>query len=115
MSPLRFGTGMKNKLQAALAMGKATVASPVTCEGFDRLEPGVHALVADGAENIARAALALLNDPARRRALGLAGAELIRTHYSWDAAAAVLWENLRHLPRTAGTRGRDLRAGEPLE
>jgi glycosyltransferase involved in cell wall biosynthesis len=102
VSPLRFGTGMKNKLQAALAMGKAMVASPVTCEGFDRLEPGVHALVADGAESFARTVLALLNDPARRRALGAAGAELIRTHYSWDAAAAVLWENLRHLPRTTG-------------
>ncbi len=102
VSPLRFGTGMKNKLQAALAMGKATVASPVTCEGFDRLEPGVHAVVAEGAESLARAVLALLNDPARRRALGAAGAELIRTHYSWDAAAAVLWENLRHLPRATG-------------
>ena len=95
--PLRFGAGMKNKLQAPLAMKKAVVASRVTCEGFDRLEPGTHALVADGAQEIARAALALLNDPARRRALGGAGAELVRTHYSWDAAAAALWENLRHL------------------
>jgi glycosyltransferase involved in cell wall biosynthesis len=102
VSPLRFGTGMKNKLQAGLAMGKAMVASRVTCEGFDRLEPGTHALVADGAEEIARAALALLNDPVRRRALGAAGRELIRTHYGWDAAADVLWENLRHLPAVAG-------------
>jgi glycosyltransferase involved in cell wall biosynthesis len=103
VSPLRFGTGMKNKLQAALAMGKAMVASPVTCEGFDRLEPGVHALVADGADKIARAALSLLEDPAKRRELGAAGAELIRTHYCWDAAAGILWENLRQLPRTTGT------------
>jgi glycosyltransferase involved in cell wall biosynthesis len=102
VSPLRFGTGMKNKLQAALAMEKAMVASRVTCEGFDRLEPGVHALVADGADEVARAALALLNDPARRHALGAAGAELIRTHYCWDAAAGILWENLRHLARATG-------------
>jgi len=104
VSPLRFGTGMKNKLQAGLAMGKAMVASRVTCEGFDRLEPGIHALVADGAQEIARAALALLDDPARRRALGAAGRLLIRTHYGWDAAATVLWENLRHLaPASAST------------
>lgn len=103
VSPLRFGTGMKNKLQAALAMEKATVATSVTCEGFDRLEPGVHALVADGAEELARAALSLLDDPARRRALGAAGAELIRTHYCWDAAAGTLWENLRHLGSAAVT------------
>lgn len=98
LSPLRFGAGMKNKLQAGLAMGKAMIASPITCEGFDRLEPGVHALVADGAEPFARAALALFADPARRRALGEAGRELIRAHYSWDTAGAVLWANLRHLP-----------------
>jgi len=107
VSPLRFGTGMKNKLQAGLAMGKAMVASRVTCEGFDRLEPGIHALVADGAQELARASLALLDDPARRRALGAAGRLLIRTHYGWDAAATVLWENLRHLapaaPASAGT------------
>jgi len=101
VSPLRFGAGMKNKLQAGLAMGKAMVASPITCEGFDRLEPGVHACVADGPEPIARAALELLADPARRRALGAAGRELIRAHYGWDTATGVLWANLRHLP--AGT------------
>jgi len=105
VSPLRFGTGMKNKLQGALAMRKAVVASRVTCDGFDRLEPGTHALVADGAEEIARAALSLLNEPARRRALGAAGAELIRTHYSWDAAALGLWENLRHLPAAGESAG----------
>lgn len=102
VSPLRFGTGMKNKLQAGLAMGRAMVASHVTCEGFDFLQDGVHALVADGPADIARAALALLDDPARRRALGAAGRELIRTHYGWDAAAGVLWENLRHLGSATG-------------
>jgi glycosyltransferase involved in cell wall biosynthesis len=100
-SPLRFGAGMKNKLQAGLAMGKAMVASPITCEGFDQLVPGVHALVADGPDEFARAILALIADPARRRALGAAGRELIRRHYGWDSAAGVLWANLRHLGTNA--------------
>jgi glycosyltransferase involved in cell wall biosynthesis len=102
VSPLRFGAGMKNKLQAGLAMGKAMVASPITCEGFDLLEPGVHALVTDGAEATARATLELLGDPERRRALGAAGRALIVEHYSWDTAGAVLWANLRHLPACTG-------------
>ena len=102
VSPLRFGTGMKNKLQAGLAMGKAMVATPTTCEGFDRLEPGVHALVADGAEPFARAVVELLADPERRRRLGAAGRELIRTHYGWETATGVLWANLRHLPASTG-------------
>ena len=102
VSPLRFGTGMKNKLQAGLAMGRAMVASRITCEGFDRLQDGVHALVADGAADTARAVLTLLEDPARRHALGAAGRELIRVHYGWDTAAGVLWENLRHLGPATG-------------
>jgi glycosyltransferase involved in cell wall biosynthesis len=102
VSPLRFGAGMKNKLQAGLAMGKAMIASPITCEGFDRLEPGVHAVVTNGAAPIARAALELLADPARRQALGAAGRELIRAHYSWDTAGAALWANLRQLPACTG-------------
>jgi glycosyltransferase involved in cell wall biosynthesis len=102
VSPLRFGAGMRGQLQAALAMNKAVVASRTSCEGFDRLEPGTHLLVADGADETARAALSLFSDPIRRHALGAAGGELIRTHYSWDAAATGLWENLRHLS-AAGT------------
>jgi glycosyltransferase involved in cell wall biosynthesis len=94
-SPLRFGAGMKNKLQAGLAMEKAMVASTVTREGFDELVPGRHALLADTDEEFAAAILALIDDPDRRRALGRAGRELIRTHFSWAAATDALWQALR--------------------
>ncbi len=94
VSPLRFGAGMKNKLQAGLAMEKAMVVSSVTCEGFDDLLPGTHACVADDPDGFAARVVELLEDPARRRALGTAGAELIRSSYSWDAADAALWRAL---------------------
>jgi hypothetical protein len=93
-SPLRFGAGMKNKLQAGLAMEKAMVASTVTREGFDELVPGRHALVADTDEAIAAAIVALLDDPLLRRALGRAGRELILSHFSWPAAIEALWHAL---------------------
>ncbi len=92
VSPLRFGAGMKNKLQAGLAMEKAMVVSPLTCEGFDELVPERHVLVADGAEGFAQRIAELLADPARRRALGACGRALIREHYSWEAAHAALWQ-----------------------
>jgi glycosyltransferase involved in cell wall biosynthesis len=91
VSPLRYGAGMKNKLQAGLAMGKAMVASTVTCEGFDELEPGRHALVADDPDEFASAVCALLEDPERRARMGRAGQELIRRYYKWDVAVEALW------------------------
>lgn len=100
VSPVRFGAGMKNKLQAALAMEKATVASPVTCEGFDDVEHGRHVLIAEGAEALADAIVSLLEDPARRAELGRAGGRVIRERYGWDAAADVLWDTLRGTPPT---------------
>ncbi|HTO09700.1 MAG TPA: glycosyltransferase family 4 protein [Myxococcota bacterium] len=90
VSPLRFGAGMKNKLQAGLAMEKAMVVSPVTCEGFDDLVPGRDALVASSAPEFAARVCELLESPERRRALGSAGRALIRAHYTWPAAVDAL-------------------------
>lgn len=106
VSPLRFGAGMKNKLQAGLGLEKAMVISGITLEGFDDLEPGRHALLADSAADFASAILALLRDPERRRTLGKAGARLIRTAYSWGAAVDALWDALRSCPTAHA-------AGEP--
>ncbi len=100
VSALRFGTGMKNKLQAGLAMEKAMVVSSVTAEGFDGLEAGRHALIADDPADFANAVCALLDDPPRRARMGAAGRELIREHFSWSAATEVLWDALEACPRT---------------
>jgi glycosyltransferase involved in cell wall biosynthesis len=102
VSALRVGTGMKNKLQAGLAMGKAMVVSTVTCEGFDELEPGRHALVADEPEEFASHVCALLEDPERRARMGEAGLRLVRENYSWDIAVEALWGAIDASPRCGG-------------
>ena len=91
-SPLRFGAGMKNKLQAGLAMCKAMVVSTVTVEGFDDLEPGGHAIVADEPEHFAEAVTELLRDRALRRGMAEAGCELVRRSYTWESADRALWD-----------------------
>src|SRR5205814_4572832 len=45
VAPLRIARGVQNKVLEALAMSKATVASPQSLAGF-RVEPGVHLLAA---------------------------------------------------------------------
>jgi|GEM_PF-1442975 len=91
-SPLRFGAGMKNKLQAGLAMRKAMVVSTVTVEGFDDLEPGRHAIVADEPGQFAEAVTELLQDRTRRREMAEAGRVLILRSYTWESASRALWE-----------------------
>jgi sugar transferase (PEP-CTERM/EpsH1 system associated) len=80
--PLRVGGGTRLKVLDAMAMGKAMVSTSIGCEGID-VTPGEHLLTADTPDAFARATLALLGDPARRRALGRAARALVERRYAW--------------------------------
>jgi glycosyltransferase involved in cell wall biosynthesis len=56
---------------------------PLGAEGLS-LTPGEHALTAESAEDFADAVSGLLADPARARALAVAGRERVEALYSWD-------------------------------
>lgn len=81
--PLRIGGGTRLKIFEALAMGKAIVSTTVGVEGLP-LTPGTHFVQADDPAQFADAVVALLRDPARRRALGGAGRSLVEQRYSWS-------------------------------
>jgi polysaccharide biosynthesis protein PslH len=84
--PLRVGGGTRLKIFEALAMAKAVVSTTVGAEGLP-LVPGRHFLAADAPAAFADAVVALLRDPARRRALGAAGRRLVEQRYSWPQVA----------------------------
>lgn len=84
--PLRVGGGTRMKIFEGLAMGKAVVSTTVGAEGLP-LMSGTHFVRADEPSEFARAVVALLNDPERRRALGDAGRRLVAGHYSWARVA----------------------------
>ena len=84
--PLRVGGGTRLKIFEALAMGKAVVSTGVGAEGLP-IESGQHFLQADSPEGFAQAVIALLKDPGRRQALGLAGRRLVEERYSWSHVA----------------------------
>ena len=86
--PLRVGGGTRLKIFEALAMGKAVVSTTVGAEGLPLVD-GVHFVRADGAEAFAGAVVALLQDGARRRALGQAGRGLVTERYAWTQVARV--------------------------
>lgn len=75
--PLRLGGGMRVKVLEALAAGKAVVATPRALEGLV-LRDGVEARIADDADAIADAIVALLRAPEERVAMGARAREWAR-------------------------------------
>lgn len=83
VAPLRMGSGTRLKLLEAMAAGCAVVATRTAAAG---LPPAVtDALVlADHADALANAVIALLHDPDRRAALGRAAQAAVGQHYDWS-------------------------------
>jgi len=102
--PLRVGGGTRLKIFEALSMGKAVVSTTVGAEGLP-LVPGEHYLRADEPADFARAVVALLRDPARRRRLGAAGRDLVEARYGW-AMVTRAFENRIEEAAAAGTAAR---------
>jgi len=81
--PLRLARGVQNKVLEALALGKATVASPQSLSGL-RAQPGVHLLSASSPQEWIEAILRLKRNPALRQQLGRAGRRYVEENHHWD-------------------------------
>jgi polysaccharide biosynthesis protein PslH len=102
VSPLRMARGIQNKVLEAMAMARPVVASPQAFEGV-RAIAGQHLLVADGADETARAVAAVLEGG--HPGLGEAARCAMQRGYAWAATLARLDQHLaRILPpeRMAG-------------
>lgn len=104
--PLRYGTGIKNKLLAALAMQKPSVATPVSVEGLD-LRDNEDLLIANGPEQFAAGVFRLLEDPAFARRLGQNGRKFVVAKYSWESSARTLEETLNAALRAYNASGQN--------
>ncbi|NOR88309.1 MAG: glycosyltransferase, partial [Bacteroidales bacterium] len=72
VAPLRFGGGMKGKVNEALSHGLAVVATSFGAQGFNAVH-GKDMFIADEASEFAKAVVLLLNDSALQEKVGLAG------------------------------------------
>jgi sugar transferase (PEP-CTERM/EpsH1 system associated) len=81
--PLRIARGVQNKVLEALAMARATVASPQALEGL-RARPGHDLLTACSPRDWIEAVGLLLADPDIRERLGSAGRRHVERYHRWD-------------------------------
>jgi glycosyltransferase involved in cell wall biosynthesis len=96
--PLRFGSGVKNKLLAALAMNKAVVATRLSIEGLD-LQKDQDLLLADSPVDFAAAVTRLVENAELARQLGKTGQAAVKNKYSWGHSARLLEDALHSVAR----------------
>jgi GT2 family glycosyltransferase/glycosyltransferase involved in cell wall biosynthesis len=89
VAPLRYGAGVKGKVNQAMAHGQPVVATPIAVEGM-HLADGNEVLVADTATEFAAALVRLYRDERLWEQLSQAGMANIASHFSFDAARAAL-------------------------
>jgi len=89
VSPLRYGAGVKGKVNLAMSYGLPVVATSPSIEGM-HLDPGNDVLVADDADAFAQAVAEAYADEALWQRLSEGGRENVRTHFSRDVARSAL-------------------------
>jgi glycosyltransferase involved in cell wall biosynthesis len=99
--PMRYGAGMKNKILAAMAMGKPVVSTSVGLEGIE-VRPGHDVLRADTPREFADEVASVLTTESLARRLGESGYRLVKERYSWTARAESLERTLRTVSARRG-------------
>jgi GT2 family glycosyltransferase/glycosyltransferase involved in cell wall biosynthesis len=89
VAPLRFGAGVKGKVNQSLAHGLPVVVTSVAAEGMF-LTDGVSALIADDPEAFAEAVIRLYADEALWARLSTGGLAVMEERFSFGAARRVI-------------------------
>ncbi len=98
ISPLRYGAGVKGKINTAMSYGLPVVATTASVEGM-HLTDGVDVLVADAPEAFARAIARVYEDRELWERLSDAGCRNIEQHFSRAIARDALTALLALVPK----------------
>ncbi len=85
VAPLRYGAGVKGKVNQAMAHGQPVVATPAAVEGLHAVD-GSDVLIAANPGDFAQAVIKLYQDQALWERLSVNGRRNVETHFSKDAA-----------------------------
>lgn len=81
--PDKTGTGLKNRVLQAFALGLPVIGSPIALEGFDFIN-GIHAFQCSLPIEMAEKIILLLHNEGLRKKIGIAARKLARDKYSLD-------------------------------
>jgi polysaccharide biosynthesis protein PslH len=112
--PLRLGAGgARFKVLESLALGAPMISTAIGYEGL-AVTDGVDIVKAEGAEDFARATVALLRSPELRDRIAKGGRRLIETVYNWDRLGAEFESEIVRLldERREGAQARRASAAE---
>ena len=91
--PLRIASGTRFKILEAAALARPTVSTRIGAEGLEFLD-GSEIMLAEAPEEFARSVAELLENPFRRRAMGLAARRRVETDYSFSKLCRALEDTL---------------------
>jgi glycosyltransferase involved in cell wall biosynthesis len=103
ISPLRYGAGVKGKVNQAMSYGLPVVATTPSIEGM-HLTPGSDVLVGDDPEAFAEAVVRAYRDQAIWEKLAAGGRANVSSHFSREVAMAAIAELLAKSDRNPRRR-----------
>jgi GT2 family glycosyltransferase len=101
IAPLRYGAGVKGKVNQAMSYGVPVVVTSMAAEGM-HLTDGRDALIADDARAFAEAVARAYQDEALWRQLSSEGRANVEAHFSSDVAAQEVEKTLELARRISG-------------
>ena len=105
VAPLRFGAGLKGKINTSMGFGVPVVTSSIGAEGMN-LKHGDDALVADDPVGFADAVVALYTDAALWERLAAGGLRNVRSQFSFERGKQAVAEILGlEAPPSQSSRG----------
>jgi GT2 family glycosyltransferase/glycosyltransferase involved in cell wall biosynthesis len=99
VAPLRYGAGIKGKVNSSMSRGQPVVATPCAVEGMFA-KPGRDVLVAESAEEFAAEVIRLYQDEDLWNSVSVSGLENIRQYFSVETARLSLRELIRILKQS---------------
>ena len=93
-APLRFASGIQNKLLEALAMEVPVVTTPVVADGVRAEGMNPPMIIADADEAIVKGVLRLLRNPKDHRRLAVEGRAFVEDAFSWPRTVATVESEL---------------------